>query len=365
LQYLDRENYTKALSALAEAKKIDTEGYSYYAYNRTAFLGGLMNGLESSLKNTITKFPNNPNTESSKFLYKTLKDNDFYFNENIKLEVDGASTLSELNFKIRPIKDFYNHQKVQLISTELKSKGKTLKVTPSSDEDGKITINVPKTMWSKEIFLTLKYKISIKALFKCYYNDGKALDIDKLKKDSKFSLDDSRLNKLINYIDSYKLEDAEKIDFPDELFAFKASTIISKGLKYQINNEDHDVSWALDNTNTCDCTEYSRLLTAICLKKGIPARQVSGFLIEDKNINKESSVGHAWSEVYIEGKGWTPFDPTNQSSFQRAYSENLLSTQVFFEYPSEHDDTRVGINYSTSSSNLKIAIKNTYLITDW
>lgn len=366
LKYLDRNNYTQALKAFSNSKKLDNkDGYSYYSYDKTLYYRGTMIGLEKSIKQTLKKFPTNQNVENLKILYKTIKDNDFLFYETINLNLEGASSLIELNFKVRPIKDFNNHQKVRLLTTELSSKGKKLTVTPTENDDGALTINVPKSMWSRDIKLIFKYQIHLSALLNSYYDDGTMPEIENLKRDDNFSLNDPRLTKLVDYIDSLNLEDSEGIDYPDELFAIKASTVVAKGLKYQINNVDNNVSWALDNSNNCDCTEFSRLFTALCLTKGIPARQVSGFLIKSDNISDETTLGHAWSEVYIHGKGWTYFDPTSQISFHRAYSRNLLNNQIFFEYPLDFKDSRIGVNYSTSSSNIKISINNSYKISNW
>ncbi|MCD6444875.1 carboxypeptidase regulatory-like domain-containing protein, partial [Candidatus Bathyarchaeota archaeon] len=50
------------------------------------------------------------------------------------------------------------------------------------------------------------------------------------------------------------------------------------------------------------CTNFSILFVAMCRAMGIPAR-----LVRDNSI---SSVTHAWSEFYIEGRGWVHVDPT-------------------------------------------------------
>jgi len=50
------------------------------------------------------------------------------------------------------------------------------------------------------------------------------------------------------------------------------------------------------------CTNFSILFVAMCRAMGIPAR-----LVRDNSI---SSVTHAWSEFYLEGRGWVHVDPT-------------------------------------------------------
>ncbi len=364
MKYLDKENYTKAIRAFGAAKQYDDKGYTYHAYIRAAYYGGYINGLEKEAEMTIKQFPSDQNIDSTKRIYKSLKETEYNFTEHITLKVSGASSLEELNFNVRPIKDFYEHQQVTLLSTEIISKGKKLEVQPKTNSDGSLNINVPKSMWSTEIVLELKYKIKSKALFGVYFNGGEEPDIESLKKDENLSFNDKRLSKLADYIDNLYLEDSENYD-SQEIFAAKAATAVAKGLKYKENGVDHPVSWALDNLNKCDCTEYSRLLVALCLKKDIPARLATGFLIRKELVNQATSIGHEWCEIYVNGKGWTPVDATLQSTMHRAYFRNILNDQIFFEYPNEHEKTRIGVDYVARNSDITVSIENSYKISNW
>ena len=55
-----------------------------------------------------------------------------------------------------------------------------------------------------------------------------------------------------------------------------------------------------------DCTEYSDLFVALCRAKNIPARVESGYTV---GFGK-ASTRHNWAEVYLQGYGWVPFDPS-------------------------------------------------------
>lgn len=362
LKYLDKELYSKAVKTLNTAKQYDKKGYAYHAYTRAAFYGGYLKNLEQEVKETIDRFPNDQNISSTKRIYNSIKDSSYKLTEHIVLKISNASSLEELNFNVRPIKDFQSHQNVMLLSSELISKGKTINAQTKQNTDGSLTINVPKSMWSPELVLELKYKIDLKALYGKYFNTNNEPDIDEIKKDEKFSLDDSRLSKLADFVDNLTLEDSDRFDSYEELYAVKASTAIAKGLNYKENGIDNSVSWALSNLDKCDCTEYSRLLAALCLKKGIPARLVTGFLIRSDFINKETSIGHEWCEVYVNSRGWVPFDATLQSTMHRAYLRNLLNDQIFFEYPNEYDKTRIGVDYIARNSDVTVAIENTYKV---
>ncbi len=362
LKYLDKENYSKALEEFAIAKKYDLKGYSHHAYIRAAFYSGNLNGLESITQATIRRFPDDKNIKSTSRIYNSLKDSQFNLKEHIVLKLTGASSLEELNFNIRPVRSFQEHQIVNILSTELISKGKRQNVTPKTASDGSLIINVPKSMWSTEVVLEINYHIELKASYNVYYDEGDSPDIDKLKEDAKLNLDDSRLDELASFVDSLILEDSDQYESYPEIFVAKASTAVAKGLNYTENGIDNSVSWALDNSNLCDCTEYSRLLTALCLKRGISARLVTGFLIKSELINQETSIGHEWCEVYIKGKGWTPVDATLQSTTHRAYNKNLLNDQIFFEYPYEHEKTRIGIDYTAKKSDVSVSIENNYKV---
>ncbi|MDC7219669.1 MAG: transglutaminase domain-containing protein [Spirochaetales bacterium] len=51
--------------------------------------------------------------------------------------------------------------------------------------------------------------------------------------------------------------------------------------------------------------DYARALTALYRSQGLPAREVSGILIDDEGVVQN----HRWVEVYLERVGWFPVDP--------------------------------------------------------
>jgi hypothetical protein len=60
--------------------------------------------------------------------------------------------------------------------------------------------------------------------------------------------------------------------------------------------------WPLE-TGWMDCQVGAALFCALCRARGLPARIVSGF-----QLYGALCAYHYWSEVWIEGGGWTPFD---------------------------------------------------------
>lgn len=62
------------------------------------------------------------------------------------------------------------------------------------------------------------------------------------------------------------------------------------------------LDWTLDN-HVYDCLVGSALIVALCRAQGIPARMVSGY-----TLNPVLPTTHTWVEVWIDEKGWAPFD---------------------------------------------------------
>ncbi len=61
------------------------------------------------------------------------------------------------------------------------------------------------------------------------------------------------------------------------------------------------------------CTYFASAMTVMCRMAGLPARYVEGFLAQpgaDGLAYVTGKDAHAWTEVYFEGFGWVPFDPT-------------------------------------------------------
>lgn len=61
------------------------------------------------------------------------------------------------------------------------------------------------------------------------------------------------------------------------------------------------------------CTYFASAMTILCRMAGLPARYVEGFSAEPGADGFAYVTGlnaHAWTEVYFEGFGWAPFDPT-------------------------------------------------------
>lgn len=60
------------------------------------------------------------------------------------------------------------------------------------------------------------------------------------------------------------------------------------------------------------CTHFATAFALLARVQGIPSRYVQGFCVpmEKEETPVYSDMAHAWPEVYLDGVGWIPFEPT-------------------------------------------------------
>lgn len=87
------------------------------------------------------------------------------------------------------------------------------------------------------------------------------------------------------------------------------------------------------------CAYYATAFVLLARAEGLPARYVEGFCVpteKDRSMEVTGDMAHAWAEVYFEGVGWIPFEPT-------AGYETLRYTPWAFE--PESTESREGTGY--------------------
>ena len=85
----------------------------------------------------------------------------------------------------------------------------------------------------------------------------------------------------------------------------------------------HSVDEFLFNTRAGFCEHFSSAFVVLMRAAGVPARVVTGYLGGEYNalgnyLIVRQSDAHAWTEVWIEKRGWVRVDPTNAISPARA-----------------------------------------------
>lgn len=84
------------------------------------------------------------------------------------------------------------------------------------------------------------------------------------------------------------------------------------------------------------CEHYASAFTFLMRAAGIPARVVTGYLGGEMNaysgyLEVRQSDAHAWSEVWLEGRGWTRVDPTGAVAperIERGIAEALAGDEL-------------------------------------
>ena len=66
------------------------------------------------------------------------------------------------------------------------------------------------------------------------------------------------------------------------------------------------------------CQDFAHVFIAACRYLAIPARYVSGYMLNAANPDRQTAV-HAWAEALIDGLGWVGFDPANGQCPTDAY----------------------------------------------
>lgn len=80
-----------------------------------------------------------------------------------------------------------------------------------------------------------------------------------------------------------------------------------------VTDEKEFLDYFILNKREGYCAYFATAFVLLARAEGFPARYVQGFCVPVVSGNEApvySDMLHAWPEVYIEGKGWIPFEPT-------------------------------------------------------
>ncbi|MGM0598329.1 MAG: transglutaminase domain-containing protein [Candidatus Rifleibacteriota bacterium] len=356
LHYLERQDYNPAIRAFEAAMPLDNKGYSHDAWIRARFYAGQLDGLANECKKVLRRFSNLLNKESLERILFALEPQDFRLEEKIKVRVTRPSNIERLDFLVKPVPDIESHQSAKLVQAQILSGGSNSRARITEKKsNGYLRLSVPKEYIKPDFTLKLVYRIKTRPLLATDMADQSisvpAIDYNNLSE--KYAVNNSLLALM-----------ADRIERRGGNYVQTATIAVNDGLKYKENFKDYSVEWAFNNPDNCDCTEYSRMLAALCLRKQKPARMVTGFLVKPELMGQETSIGHAWCEVFFPRRGWIPIDPTLQSSMKWAYFGNLLSDQIYFGEAVD-DVSRISIDYTSTSSDLQVSLSNTFKITNW
>lgn len=84
-------------------------------------------------------------------------------------------------------------------------------------------------------------------------------------------------------------------------------------LPESVNSGEEFLDYFLLESREGYCTYFATAFVLLARAEGLPARYVQGFCVPVSNREETfvySDMAHAWPEVYFEGVGWIPFEPT-------------------------------------------------------
>lgn len=113
-------------------------------------------------------------------------------------------------------------------------------------------------------------------------------------------------NRLRSFLDDHGLHTPNDVE-----------SYLKSHYKYEVgtfhcpSNKDIVVTF-LTEASGGTCTNFASAMTLLCRTLGKPARFVTGYLVNAKNGSNDvlGNMGHAWTEVYVDGVGWQRFDAT-------------------------------------------------------
>jgi len=70
-----------------------------------------------------------------------------------------------------------------------------------------------------------------------------------------------------------------------------------------------------------DCGQYSYLFVTLARSAGIPSRSQNGFYFSPDKIGY-----HVWTEIFLEGYGWIPVDPTDKDGLFKLNGHRLIAS---------------------------------------
>lgn len=107
--------------------------------------------------------------------------------------------------------------------------------------------------------------------------------------------------------------DLERLQAIEEMLNDYEYTLTPEELPDSVTDSGKFLDYFLLESQSGYCTHFATAFTLLARKEGFPARYVQGFCVPvtgAEEIKVYSDMAHAWPEVYLDGIGWIPFEPT-------------------------------------------------------
>lgn len=80
------------------------------------------------------------------------------------------------------------------------------------------------------------------------------------------------------------------------------------------------------------CADISSVFVAVSRAAGVPAREVFGIRLGEKDEEDMTGGHHCWVEFYVPGYGWVPADPADVRKAMLTNNLDLKSAQSYIDY---------------------------------
>ena len=107
--------------------------------------------------------------------------------------------------------------------------------------------------------------------------------------------------------------DADKLKYIESALSDMEYNMSPGELPATVVDESSFLDYFLLEKREGYCVHFATAFVLLARAEGFPARYVQGFcvpIVRGDETSVYSDMAHAWPEVYIEGKGWIPFEPT-------------------------------------------------------
>lgn len=117
------------------------------------------------------------------------------------------------------------------------------------------------------------------------------------------------------YLDDYygDAESCDRMEMLEELLKSLKYTDQPGELPRRVDSDAAFLDYFLRESREGYCSHFATAFVLLARAEGIPARYVQGYIVPVKGVSSvtvDSSMAHAWPEVYYDGAGWIAYEPT-------------------------------------------------------
>ena len=132
--------------------------------------------------------------------------------------------------------------------------------------------------------------------------------------------------------------------------------LATEKLPPSVKSEGDFINWFLLEKQEGYCVHYATAFCILARYLGYPARIVQGYKADvsaNQTVVITDENGHAWPEVYFEGKGWIPFEPTPGMSGERYAGWEVSEGRIKSVEAKQNDHRETAVEPGEGEESLK------------